>query len=109
MDSYRETDRHRARERSDPKNQFHRGSYLISPGKMECDSALSYVDNNGRWDIPSYIRLDVGLGWRPKDNCSLSVALLNLSEDHHPEYDTEQGYGSGGVKRSFYVKMMWQF
>lgn len=109
LDSHLETKRYKDRERSDPENQFHLRSYLNLPRSIEFDSALYYVDHIGRWDIPSYIRLDARLGWRPKENFSLIFAIQNWLDNHHPEYDTEQGYGGTEAERRFYVKMMWQF
>jgi len=109
LHSHLSTDRYKDRERSDPENQFHLRSYLNLPWNIEFDSALYYVDHIGRWDIPSYVRLDARLGWKPTKNMNVSIVLQNLLDDHHPEYDTEQGYVSTEVERSIYLKMTWQF
>jgi iron complex outermembrane receptor protein len=79
------------------------------PGNLEFDSALYYVDRVSRWDIPSYLRLDARLGWQPTKDVSISLVMHNLLDDHHPEYDTQQGYISSQVKRSIYVKVAWYF
>jgi iron complex outermembrane receptor protein len=109
LDSHLSTDRYRDREESDPQNQFHLRSYLSLPGNLEFDSALYYVDRISRWDIPSYLRLDARLGWQPTKDLSISLVMHNLLDDHHPEYETEQGFISSQVKRSIYMKVAWCF
>jgi iron complex outermembrane receptor protein len=109
LDSHLATDRYKQREGSDPENQFNLRSYLSLPGNLEFDSALYYVDRVARWDIPSYLRLDARLGWHPTKDLSISLVMHNLLDDHHPEYDTEQGYISSQVKRSIYMKVAWYF
>jgi len=109
LDSHLATNRYRDREESDPENQFHLRSFLDLPGNLEFDTALYYVDRVSHWDIPSYLRLDARLGWHPREDLSLSLVMQNLLDDHHPEYDMEQGYVDSQVKRSVYMKLSWYF
>jgi iron complex outermembrane receptor protein len=96
-------------EGKDPENQFQLRSYFDLPWNMQLDAAVYYVDRLSRWDIPSYVRLDTRLEWRPSKNLHMSIAFQNLLDNHHPEFDTEQGLGSTEVERSFYIKVMWRF
>ena len=109
LDSHLASDRYKGRESSDPENQCNLRSHLSLPGNLEFDSALYYVDRVSRWDIPSYLRLDARLGWQPTKDLGISLVMHNLLDDHHPEYDTEQGYISSQVKRSIYMKVAWYF
>ena len=48
-----------------PQNQFQLRSYLYLPHDLEFNSAVYYVDSLPHLAIPSYVRLDLGVVWRP--------------------------------------------
>jgi iron complex outermembrane receptor protein len=97
-------------ENGSPENQFQIRSYLTMPCNMEFDSALYYVDHIGRKDIPSYVRLDARIGWKPNKNMDISFVLQNLLDDHHPEYTTRAlGLNNSEVTRTIYLKTTWLF
>src|SRR5207247_1685906 len=58
-------------ERDSPQQQFQLRSYLDLPGHVELNGAVFYVDQIGpqsganRVSVPSYVRLDLGVAWRP--------------------------------------------
>ncbi len=94
---------------NDPNNQFHFRSWLNLPWKLEFDSALYYVDAIPNFTIPSYLRLDLRLGWKPIKNLDLSLVLQNLLQNRHPEFDTISGLHATEVPRSVYGKVTWRF
>jgi iron complex outermembrane receptor protein len=70
---------------------------------------LYYVDNVPRWNIPSYVRADARLGWHPTKNLEVSVALQNIFDRKHPEFNNEQQIAPTEVPRSGYVKLTWKY
>jgi iron complex outermembrane receptor protein len=68
-----------------PEHQFKFRSYLDITDNLEFNSALYYVDHLPGPAAPSYVRLDLGLTWRPTNNLELAVWGLNLLEPGHRE------------------------
>ena len=52
----------------------------------EFDTALYFVDDLPAFNVPSYTRFDVRLGWHPSDNLELVLGLQNLQQAEHPEF-----------------------
>jgi iron complex outermembrane receptor protein len=110
LNSHIESDEPDTQEEGSPENQFQVHAFLTMPWNMEFDSALYYVDHIGSNDIPSYVRLDIRIGWEPTKKVNISLALQNLLDDHHPEYSTRVlGLKQSEVTRSIYVKTTWLF
>ncbi len=74
------------------------------------DDALENQGPLGDLTIPSYTRLDTGLTWKLGERLSLSIVGQNLLKNHHVEFEDVNGsLQSGQIKRSAYVKLVWQF
>jgi iron complex outermembrane receptor protein len=98
-------------EGSSPKHQLHLHSYLDLPGRLQFDTGFYYVDRLAAFGIPSYLRADVRLGWRPTAKLELSLGAENLLDNRHPEFSEASG-GSrtvAEVGRSVYGKITWRF
>ncbi|MEW6304152.1 MAG: TonB-dependent receptor [Verrucomicrobiota bacterium] len=92
-----------------PQQQFHLRSYWDLPANLQLDGALYYVDSLPGQSVPSYVRLDVRLGWRPRENLDFTVGLQNLLDERHPEYGANFLVTSTEVERNFYAKVTWRF
>ncbi|MDR4503752.1 MAG: TonB-dependent receptor [Candidatus Scalindua sp.] len=92
-----------------PRNQVQFLSYLDLPYNLEFDSFLYYVDHVASLDIPSYVRLDVRLGWRPTKSMDLSIGGKNLLDDKHPENPRAIGVSATEVERSVFGSISWRF
>lgn len=84
----------------------HNQVYLMSSWDMGCNWELDligrYVDILPQFvDVPSYIALDLRLGWYPSENLELSVVGQNLTDPHHPEF----GSTGAGTLRSPTVEL----
>jgi iron complex outermembrane receptor protein len=99
---------------ADPANQVFLRSSMDLPGNLELDCGGRWVDTlynvSGTTvgTVPSYIEMDVRLGWNPIQNLELSVVGQNLLQDHHPEY----GFPSPTreeIARSGYGRVTWRF
>ena len=70
----------------DPSFQVQLRSTMNLPKNIELDTYLNFVDDIPQFNIPSYTRLDVRLGWRPVKNVSVSLGALNLLDPEHLEF-----------------------
>ncbi len=96
-----------------PQNQVSLRSSMDWPHNVEFDLWARYVDDIPVYEDPeveSYVTLDARIGWRPKKNFDLTVALQNLLDSQHAEFgssliDTRRTE----VERGIYIKATWYF
>lgn len=96
-------------ENGNPTHQFHLRSYVDLPYGFELDSALYYVENIYGSEVPSNVRVDLRLGWQPRDGLRLSLVGQNLFDERRPEFQDGIFGPRSLVERSFYGKVEWQF
>jgi iron complex outermembrane receptor protein len=93
-----------------PVHQFHLRSFLDLPYNLQFDSAIYYVDALSNQRVPSYTRLDVRLGWSPREDLDLSLAFQNILDPQHPEFGaTSPLVIPTEIERSVYGKVTWRF
>jgi len=74
------------------------------------DSNLRFVDKLPNLQTPSYVEMDLRLGWRPRKNLELSLVGQNLLHDHHREFNrTFVDNPPTEIERSFFGKITWRF
>jgi iron complex outermembrane receptor protein len=101
-------------ETADPKQRFSLRSSMDLTARMELDAAFRWVDqrllNSGptQGAVPSYLEMDVRLGWHATPKLELSIVGQNLLHDHHAEYGFP-GPLQVEIQRSIYAKAVWQF
>ena len=98
-----------AREGDVPQNQFQIRSYLDLTHHFELNAAAYYVDSLSTDEIPSYIRADVGLVWKPTDSLEIGVWGQNLLDDEHFEFGSTTAPVQTEIPRTFYGKITWRF
>jgi iron complex outermembrane receptor protein len=96
-------------EGNDPHHQFLIQSMINLPANFEFDSVLRYVDNlNQRGPlVPSYVSLDLRLGWRPTPNWEFAIVGQNLLDKTHGEFGAPATRQE--IPRSVYGKVTWKF
>ena len=72
-------------EGNSPHHQLKARSYLDITDDLELNTALYFVDRVPTPDADSYVRLDIGLSWRPYPSVELSIWGQNLLEETHRE------------------------
>jgi iron complex outermembrane receptor protein len=92
-----------------PRNQAQIRSYLDLTRDLELNAAAYYVENLGGPHIPSYIRVDLGLTWRPAKGAELTVGVQNLLDDRHPEFNGQFGVESTEMQRAVYAQFLYRF
>ncbi len=100
---------------STPEHQAQLRSYLALPGHVELIGAVYYVDSvlpsNGMEDIeiPSYVRLDLGITWRPRERLELGLWGQNLLDNKHPESANFRLRSVAEVPRSVVGRVTWSY
>jgi len=92
----------------EPNHIFNVRSFLSLPHNLEFDSMLYYVSSFDAFNIDSYTRLDLRLGWKPTKTFELSLAGQNLIEQQHREH-TDQVIFASETQRSFIAKATFRF
>lgn len=102
-------------EKNSPQHQFQIRSYVDLPCHFELNSALYFVDSivsdsrQTALPIASYIRLDVGVTWRPTAHLELGIWGQNLLDDRHAEFNNLRNPMRTEVPRGVVGKMTWRF
>jgi iron complex outermembrane recepter protein len=92
---------------SSPNHQVLVQSSLDLPKKFALDQSLRYVSALPAQGVAAYSTADVGLTWRARPGLSLSIVGQNLFQPHHAEFGGDPD-SLVGIKRSVYLKIMWQ-
>jgi iron complex outermembrane receptor protein len=104
-----------ADEGDSPQHQFQIRSYVDLPYHLELNGALYFVDQTSsdsgqvRTTVPSYVRLDLGVTWRPTPTLELGIWGQNLLDDRHPEFNSLRTTLRTEVPRGVMGKITWRF
>jgi iron complex outermembrane receptor protein len=105
-------------EGSSPENQFQIHSYYDLTRSLQLNGSAYYVqglpkitgDTFRDQDVGSYLRLDLGMTWKPRDNMSFSVGVQNLLQKRHAESgDLGLSLVPSEVPRSVYAQFQMTF
>ncbi len=104
-------------ERENPHHQLQLRSTHHLLHNLEFDVLANFVDNvditpplQSSVHIPSYIRLDMRLGWRPTTNLEFSVSVQNILDDQHLEFiHFGNLIQSSEIERRIHAKITWNF
>jgi iron complex outermembrane receptor protein len=98
-----------------PEQQVKLRSYVDLPWHLEWDSALYFMDRQtaeaglGTATIPSYIRFDTGMVWRPNKSLEIGVWGQNLIEDRHSEFPSLKSSVQTQIPREIVGRITWKF
>ncbi|MBU6400127.1 MAG: TonB-dependent receptor [Verrucomicrobia bacterium] len=99
-----------AQEGWSPQQQFSLFSSMDLPYNLSFDWDVRYVDSLPALGVPSYVVMDLRLGWRPSRNLEFAVVAQNLGESQHAEFvPTFINTQLTQVPRSVYAQMTWRF
>lgn len=95
---------------TDPRHQLQLRSNLQLSRGFSLDTAVFYVGSIGN-KVPSYVRLDAQLSWRPASRWELSISGQNLLREQHAEF--AGGYIQGDavipIQRTMNGRITWRF
>jgi len=96
-------------ERASPHNQFQVHSYWDVSKNVQLNASAYYVDSLGV-GVPTYVRVDLGITWRPKDGLELSAGAQNLLDNKHGEFAGLRVVNvESEIPRTFYGELTWRF
>lgn len=95
-----------ALEGADPHRQFVVGSLLDVTRRIEFEAFLRHTAGLRAAGVPSYLVMDLGLGWHPRPGVELSLAARNLFDSHHPEQATTT---ATEVRSDLFARIRWEF
>ena len=90
-----------------PHHQLQLHSYLNLNSAWQADASLYSMSEIKYQSIPSYVRIDLRLAWKPYKNIELSFAILNLQDKQHTEHVTDDLIESD-IPRIAYTSFTWR-
>jgi iron complex outermembrane recepter protein len=100
---------------STPEQQAQLRSYFELPHNLELIGAVYFVDqimpDNGIFEvgIDSYIRLDLGVTWRPYKSLEFGIWGQNLTDSAHPEFTNYRRREITEIPRSVVGRVTWSY
>jgi iron complex outermembrane receptor protein len=94
-------------EANDPNASFLVHSAIDLPFNLQFDSFLRFVDELPNPSTPSYLEMDLRLGWSPIRNLEIGIVGRNLLHKSHPEFAGTTI--TREVPRSVYGTIRWSF
>lgn len=92
-----------------PQHQFQIRSYLNLRHNFEFDPAVYHVDSLPNQMVASHTRLDLRLGWRPREAVEFSIVGQNLLQPRHFEFGSQMKVQPTQIRRSVYGEIKWWF
>jgi iron complex outermembrane recepter protein len=92
-----------------PERKVEVRSYYDLGKSLELDTMLYHVSKIAGYQLPSYTRADVRLGWHWRSRVELSLQAENILDSRHIEFEPESfGYGRV-LGRTLGSKLTWRF
>jgi iron complex outermembrane receptor protein len=86
-----------------PENQAAVYSYVDLPRGVALYAGIRYVDELPNQDVASYLAVNTGAVWSPRDDLDVSLSVDNLNDARHAEFVGNQ------IERSAVVRARWAF
>jgi iron complex outermembrane recepter protein len=98
-----------------PRHQFQVRSRVLLAEGWELNTAAYWVgaiqtpSGDSTAHIPAYLRLDVGVIWRPRPDLDIALIGQNLADDQHAEFASQQSSLITEIPRSAAARVLWRF
>jgi iron complex outermembrane receptor protein len=90
-----------------PEHQAHLRSYLDITKKLSVDALVYYVDTLA--EVPSFVRFDANLTWRPIPTLEVIGGVRNLFDDQHLEFISKRAITlRREIERDVFVMIAWR-
>jgi iron complex outermembrane receptor protein len=98
-------------ERQSPENQFNVRALWDITRNLAWDTTVYYVSELADYNIDSYVRVDMRLGWRIKEGLEFNLVGQNLFDNTHQEFTSPIDPHSFAtqINRSIYGNIIWRF
>lgn len=93
-----------------PRHVAYLRSSLELPRSMFLETSFNFVDTLRKQDVPSYLRADFRLGWRPSSRIEASIGIRNALDRLHAEARPQSSvYEPTLIERSYDARLNWKF
>jgi len=86
-----------------PEDQVAVYSYVDLPRGVQLYTGVRYVDELPNQNVESYIAVNAGAAWSPRENLDISLSVDNLNDARHVEFADNQ------IERSAILRARWAF
>ena len=91
-------------------NQFQFHSYFNVTRDLEFNTGAYYYDRLTYGNIPAFVRLDMGITWRPREDVELSAGVQNILDNQHAEFPSGTNYiDPSEIPRTYYGRVTIRF
>jgi iron complex outermembrane receptor protein len=95
---------------SAPQHQVQLHSYLDITKNLQFNAAVYFTSAVGEFNVPAFWSTDLNVKWEPAPGVEMSVGVLNLFDNQHPEFGTTAGQGyADQVPRTVYGQLTYRF
>jgi iron complex outermembrane receptor protein len=95
-------------ESDDPENQIVLQSAIKLPARLELGTVIRYIDKLPKPYVPSYVGLDLRIGWKINKALELNIVGQNLLEKRHAEF-IPTSPSARKIERGVYGKLSLRF
>jgi len=94
-----------------PRDQAQLHSYWDVAKHVQLNASLYYVERLAGQGVPSYVRTDLNVNWRPRPGLDLTLGVQNLFDAGHPEFNRNDTTYTliTEVPRTVYGQVTYQF
>ena len=92
-----------------PRHRFNLRAHWNLTDTLQLNGYLQFVDDLSHTEIPSYLKIDCQIAWRPTESLTLAVGVKNLLDDRHPEFVGDLGQVASEIERTAYLWLEWSF
>jgi iron complex outermembrane receptor protein len=95
---------------SAPRNQAQLHSYLDITKHLHFNAGAYFTDRVNEYNVPAYVSTDLNVMWEPHEGMEVTVGVLNLIDQRHPEFGVSAGQGfADELPRTFYGMVTYRF
>ncbi|HYL86204.1 MAG TPA: TonB-dependent receptor plug domain-containing protein [Candidatus Angelobacter sp.] len=91
-----------------PRHQMQFRSQFNLPHRTEFDTSVFYIGRLVDQSVPAYTRLDLRIGWHPRESLDLDFVGQNLLTPRHLEFLNNTGIVPSYSTRGAYVRLTWR-
>lgn len=92
-----------------PRNQAQFHVFHFPRATFDISGSLYWTEKLPSLDVPSFLRLDVRIAWRPRADLEIALTGRNLTDPGHIEFVNVSGPRTTEIPRSLFLSTTWRF
>jgi iron complex outermembrane receptor protein len=95
---------------SSPRNQAQLHSYWDITRRLHFNTGVYFTGSVPEYNVPAFTAVDLNVMWEPVDAMEVTVGVMNLLQNRHPEFGTSYGQGfADQVPRTIFAQFSYRF